>query len=93
MTVDDFWEIGASGRVYSRSFVLDELEKRYADPHTDQWETLDFQCRELGGDTYLLTYTLIQNGERRTRRSTIWQRSNDGWKIIFHQGTIIQDAE
>ena len=35
MTVEDFWETGASGRRYSRAVVLDELEKRYATPHTD----------------------------------------------------------
>lgn len=33
MTADEFWEVGASGRRYSREYVLDELERRYADPH------------------------------------------------------------
>ena len=28
MTVEDFWEVEASGRRYSRAYVLDELEKR-----------------------------------------------------------------
>lgn len=92
MTADDFWEIGASGRRYSRAYVLDELEKRYAVPHIDKWETMDFYCRRLADDTYLLTYTLVQDGERRTRRSTIWQRTTEGWNIVYHQGTIIQDA-
>ena len=30
MTSPDFWEIGASGRRYSRAFVLDELERRHS---------------------------------------------------------------
>ena len=30
MMSPDFWEIGASGRRYSRAFVLDELERRHA---------------------------------------------------------------
>lgn len=42
MTVEDFWETGASGRRYSRKSVLDGLEKRFAVPHTDIWETKDF---------------------------------------------------
>jgi hypothetical protein len=92
MTVDDFWEVGASGRRYSRGFVLDELEKRHAVPHVDIWETTDFHCRRLAHDIFLLTYTLLQNKARRTRRSTIWQRAAEGWKIVYHQGTIIQDA-
>ena len=91
MTVDDFWEVGASGRQYSRAEVLDELEKRFAAPHVDDWECTDFQCRQLAGDVFLLTYTLLQNRERLTRRSTLWQRTGEDWKIIYHQGTIVQD--
>jgi hypothetical protein len=91
MTADDFWEIGASGREYSRDFVLDVLEKRHASPHTDRWETTGFRCRALGPDVYLLTYTLLQDGHRRSRRTTIWQRSGEGWRILFHQGTLVQE--
>jgi hypothetical protein len=109
MTVEDFWEVGASGRIYSRSEVLDTLEKRYSRPHrdvqegevregnvqerdvleNDVWETMDFRCRKLAPDVYLLTYTLIQDGTRHTRRSTIWQRTTGGWKIVYHQGTVV----
>jgi hypothetical protein len=39
---------------------------------------------------YLLTYTLFQ-GERTTRRSTIWERTSDGWQAVFHQGTVVED--
>jgi hypothetical protein len=92
MTAEDFWETGASGRRYSREFVLDELERRFAAPRDDVWETSDFQCRRLGEDTYLLTYTLLQDGVRLTRRATIWRRTVDGWKIVYHQGTVVQDA-
>ncbi len=89
---DDFWEVGASGRRYSRKFVLDVLEERASVPPPEVWETSDFYCRRLGEDTYLLTYTLLQEGARLTRRSAIWQRTPDGWKAIYHQGTVVQDA-
>ena len=92
MTVEDFWEIGASGRRYSRKYVLDELEKRHSTPHEDVWQAKDFHCRKLGRDIYLLTYTLLQNNERMTRRATVWQNTPDGWKIVFHQGTLVQDS-
>jgi hypothetical protein len=91
MTVEDFWEIGASGRRYSREYVLDTLEKRYSEPHRDVWEARDFHCRRLSPDMYLLTYTLLQDNRRLTRRSTIWQSTPEGWKVVFHQGTIVQD--
>jgi hypothetical protein len=92
MTAEDFRETGASGRRYSRALVLDELEKRYAVPHEDVWETSAFHCRKLSEDVYLVTYTLLQNGTRLTRRATIWERAADGWKIVYHQGTIVEDA-
>jgi hypothetical protein len=87
----EFWEIGASGRLYSREYVLAELEKRHQQPHKDIWETSEFHCRLLGPDLYLLTYTLIQDKIRKTRRLTIWQCSQAGWKIVFHRGTVVQD--
>jgi hypothetical protein len=87
----DFWEIGASGRRYSREYVLAELERRHEHPHEDVWETNDFRCLQLAPEVYLLTYTLIQNKIRKTLRSTIWQRTEVGWKIMFHQGTIVED--
>jgi hypothetical protein len=90
MTDPAFWEVGASGRRYSRELVLDTLEKRYENPPEDRWETRDFQCREIARDNYLLTYTLLQ-GERVTRRSTLWRRTGEGWKILYHQGTIVED--
>jgi hypothetical protein len=92
MTVEDFWETGASGRRYSRKFVLDELERRFSVPYDDVWETRDFNCRKLAEDVYLLTYTLLQDRKRLTRRATIWRRTADGWKIVYHQGTIVEDA-
>lgn len=90
MTTPDFWEIGASGQRYSRQFVIDTLVERHAKPHQDAWETSDFQCRQLASDLYLLTYTLVQDHARVTRRSTIWRRTDAGWKIAYHQGTMVQ---
>ena len=92
MTVEDYWETGASGRRYSRKAVLDVLERRFSVPHDDVRETRDFYCRRLAEDTYLLTYTLLQDKRRLTRRATIWQHTAEGWKIVYHQGTIVQDA-
>lgn len=90
MTAEDFREVGASGRRYSREHVLDVLDERQCDPQPDPWETSDFHCRQLADMVYLLTYTLRQ-GERVTRRATIWRRDPDGWKIVFHQGTVVAE--
>jgi len=92
MTAKDYWEIGASGRRYGREFVLDMLVKRHSQPHEDLWDTSDFHCRQLAADVYLLTYTLLQNKRRKTRRSTIWQRTQGDWEIVFHQGTFVEEV-
>jgi hypothetical protein len=92
MTAADFWEVGASGQSCSREYVLDVLEQRYTAPRLDEWEATGFRCRRLSADVYLLTYTLIQHNARKTRRATVWQQTEEGWKIIYHQGTIVQDA-
>ena len=86
----DFWEVGASGRRYTRKYVLEVLETRARTPEEELWETTDFRCQELAIDLYLLTYTLRQ-GERITRRTTIWRRVAADWKIVFHQGTIVAE--
>src|SRR5262245_58487197 len=74
MMAPTFWEVSASGRRFSRQFVLSTLEERYQSPTEDVWEVGDFHCIEIAANIYLATYTLIQ-GERVTRRSTIWRRT------------------
>jgi hypothetical protein len=90
MTARDFWEVGASGRRYDRATVLEELERRYADPGYDPMDGLDvseFAVRRAGGDAWLVTYRLRQ-GERMTRRLTVWRREAGRWVAVYHQGTI-----
>jgi hypothetical protein len=89
MTDLQFWEVGASGRRYSREFVLETLENRQPDPDESKWLTRDFQCREIAADNYLITYTLVQ-GPRVTRRATLWRRTDAGWKALYHQGTLVE---
>ena len=91
MTDAGFWEVGASGRRYSREFVLDILENRRAGPKEAAWLTRDFQCREIAADNYLLTYTLLQ-GPRVTRHATLWRRTKAGWQILYHQGTMVESS-
>jgi hypothetical protein len=85
----EYWEVGASGRIYTRDFILQHLsEHPPLDAATAGWLCSNHAIRALGADTYLLTYTLEQ-GPRRTRRATIWRRSRAGWQILYHQGTLV----
>lgn len=83
-----FWEVGASGNRYSREFVLEVLEQRQAAPRGEVYRTQDFHITELGAEHYLLTYTLVQ-AARVTRRATIWRRFENGWQVVYHQGTVV----
>ncbi len=84
-----FEEVGASGRRYGRAFVLATVAERFArGVPEDDWALDDVQCRALGPETYLLTYDLRQ-GDRLTRRATIWRRTADDWEVVYHQGTLV----
>jgi len=97
MTDERFFEVGASGRRYNREYVIDGVSKRYEDPEYNgveggnekNWKIKEPFCRKLEGVTFLFTYTLLQD-ESMSRRSTVWQKSEEGWKIIYHQGTIVE---
>jgi hypothetical protein len=91
MTDPGFWEVGASGRRYSREFILQTLDERVERGENGIWETQDFHCLEIAAENYLVTYTLLQ-GARVTRRATLWRRARDGWKILYHQGTPVDPA-
>src|SRR5215475_352345 len=59
--------------------------------HIDVWETRDSHCIETEPDNYLLTYTLVQSATRAPRRATILRRSAGAWKIVWRQGTVVED--
>lgn len=71
-----------------RDFVVEELVKRGKVAGDEHRVISDARCRQLGPGTYALTYRLGQAG-RLTRRVTLWRRDPDGWKILYHQGTIV----
>ncbi len=90
MMDDDFFEIGASGKRYSREFVLEALALR---DHSaaEHLVVTEFACRQVSADTWLVTYLLEQAQARMSWRSTLWRRTAQGWKILYHQGTLIAD--
>lgn len=86
----DFWEIGASGRCYSRQYVLDVLDQRHRDETiAEEWTVRGFSVERVAPSVYLVSYTLDHLG-RTTRRSTLWDNSAGVWKVRFHQGTVMR---
>lgn len=52
----------------------------------------ELRLRRLGPQTFLMTYVLRQ-GDRLTRRATIWQQTSEDWLILYHQGTVVSVEE
>lgn len=88
LLAEDFLEFGRSGRVYGRDEAL-------AVPAQEIPATLPlpaFELRLVHPDVALLTYetdVAYATGRERARRSSLWTRTLDGWRLRFHQGTPV----
>ncbi|QHS50746.1 DUF4440 domain-containing protein [Edaphobacter sp. 12200R-103] len=97
MMAPEFFEIGVSGRLYSRDFIIRTLEARFStpEPQPDHFRTSEFHLLRVSADTWLLSYVLrqeITDAPRISRRTTLWKKTVEGWKILFHQGTLVEGA-
>jgi len=89
LLADDFVEFASIGVQYNKKDILDHLPKS----SETKWITHDFKTKELSSDTILATYRVekhvIASGEKSwSLRSSLWQKQNGQWKMIFHQGTL-----
>ncbi|WP_406318934.1 DUF4440 domain-containing protein [Streptosporangium sp. NBC_01639] len=85
----EFTEIGASGRRWDRLSLITALSQD-PDPSVVPIAVSDMEGRLLAPGIVHLTYVSDNNG-RRARRSSIWRRSAQGWRLYFHQGTLSAD--
>ena len=83
----DFTEFGASGRVWSRDFICD-----VTDTATVDIKMSDCEARRLGSEAVLLTYQ-SHDGNRHALRSSTWVKTSGAWLLLFHQGTLVADAQ
>ncbi len=83
----EFWEIAASGKRYSREYVINTLEERQQKPFKQAWHTSDYFLQPLANQFFLLTYTLHQP-TRISQRTSLWRSVGDTWQLVYHQGTV-----
>ena len=88
---DEFVEFGRSGKIYSKCVVLEEFQD-YSQPF--DIVSRDYQFAEIGAKAVLVTYRSAhldsnRNEHRHSLRSSIWQKTEQGWVMRFHQGTAI----
>lgn len=84
-----FREYGWSGCIYTKSEILYELSHR---PQTYEVWSQDFKVEPVSAGVALLTYRsahINSEGEleRHTNRASLWQLTEQGWQMLFHQGT------
>lgn len=80
----DFYEIGQSGRRWSRTEIVASLPSR-TEPISDVTLT-EHESTLITSDTVLLSYRL-EFGARTSRRSSLWRRHGGSVRCLFHQGT------
>ncbi len=87
----DFTEFGASGRVFDRDAIVAALASE--GPRVPR-EQRRFRVRTLGPAAALTTWRVKRDDGIETLRSSLWQRQDGRWLMVFHQGTLAaQDDE
>lgn len=88
---EDFIEIGSAGRVYNRSDIIEAL----ASESGVRIEISEFSVTTLSPTVVLVRYrAAISEGDSspvHSLRSSVWLRSDNHWRMVFHQGTPIDD--
>jgi hypothetical protein len=83
----DFREVGASGRLWDRDSIVAALADDPGEPSRASEVTAKF----VSDHVVLITYAAERDGVR-SLRSSLWLRGDDGWRVLFHQGTSIAEA-
>lgn len=91
LLAEDFFEFGSSGTVYRRPQIIDLLVAEASDVPAGALRADDYALTPISADAVLLTYRTTREADgapgRAVLRSSIWRRSGDGWRLVFHQGT------
>ncbi|MCF6777326.1 GNAT family N-acetyltransferase [Thiotrichales bacterium 19X7-9] len=85
---ENFFEYGRSGKIYSRS---ETISHQYQDISA-KIPLENFQIHDINDHVKQVTYISEVGIEKlRANRSSIWINKNNQWKLIFHQGTPINN--
>ncbi|MGF2039993.1 MAG: DUF4440 domain-containing protein [Nostoc sp. CmiVER01] len=95
LLADEFIEFGSSGRVFDKQQIINILQNESIESLTQRSIT-EFKTLVLAAGVVLVTYRIVrhQSGEQpiHSLRSSIWKLTNDRWKMIFHQGTLLKKS-
>ncbi|KPV93148.1 MULTISPECIES: DUF4440 domain-containing protein [unclassified Pseudoalteromonas] len=85
---DEFIEIAANGTVFDKQHVLTRLPTEVV----PQFYNQHFKGRMLSDDVAQISYQAAYRRSARSEfnyslRMSLWRKSNEQWKMVFHQGT------
>ncbi|MFF4094296.1 DUF4440 domain-containing protein [Streptomyces sp. NPDC001834] len=83
----EFHEIGASGRRWDVESILAVTSGGTVSPKSPA-EVSDMSGTVLAPGLVHLTYFTDDQG-RRAWRSSLWRLTETGWRMYFHQGTLV----
>ena len=82
----NFIEYGSSGSIYTFDETINSLPN---ETNEIKYRMIKIETKRLSENIVLVLYT-IEIDNIVSNRSSIWQKENKEWKIIFHQGTKIK---
>ena len=82
LIADDFAEFGASGGIWSKADLVEQLP---CQPFT-QRTISEFAVKPLSEHAALVTYQ-CHTAASNSLRSSIWRKQEEQWQMVFHQGT------
>jgi hypothetical protein len=87
---EEFHEIGSSGKLFSKSEVLNAIQEvRIIDYSFDHFKLLPIDD-EYVILTYIATVKRSHQGKEhcnRAHRSSTWMKRDGSWLVVFHQAT------
>lgn len=93
---DDFREVGAAGHVYDRDDIIRALT---SEPYDDRIAitgfTVNIHTVDHRGNDVVMTSCLSTRSTpdgkriRSARRTSVWMRCDDTWRMRFHQATML----
>jgi hypothetical protein len=90
---DDFFEHGASGKIWTKAEVIAAIQRW----PTVERTVVDFCVRALSDTVVLVTYKSTCQAEHAgmqltSLRASIWRQNGNSWQVVFHQGTPVEPA-
>lgn len=84
LIADDFIEFGASGGIWTKADLVEQLPDQ---PFTRRTIS-KFAVKPLSEHTALVTYQCHTDASN-SLRSSIWRNQEEQWQMVFHQGTFL----